>query len=42
LGIDNLAAPHDPDQRLVIYTTEPDPATARLPPLVAGGGVALT
>jgi transcriptional regulator with XRE-family HTH domain len=33
--IEILAAPHDPEQRLVIYTTEPNSRTARLLPLLA-------
>ena len=33
--IEIVSAPHEPDQRLVIYTTEPDSPTARVLPLLA-------
>ncbi len=33
--IEIVAAPHEPDQRLVVYTVEPDSPTARLLPLLA-------
>jgi MmyB-like transcription regulator ligand binding domain len=33
--IEIVAAPHDPHQRLVIYTAEQDSPTARLLPLLA-------
>ncbi len=33
--IEILMAPQDPDQRLVVYTAEPDSATARLLPILA-------
>ncbi|MFI5934536.1 helix-turn-helix domain-containing protein [Actinoplanes sp. NPDC051494] len=38
--IETVGTPQDPDQRLVIYTAEPDSATARLLPLVASWDVA--
>ncbi|MGV9701788.1 helix-turn-helix transcriptional regulator [Streptomyces sp. NPDC003483] len=34
--IEIVGAPHDPDQRLVVYTTEPDSPTARVLPILAG------
>ncbi|MGL4176089.1 MAG: helix-turn-helix transcriptional regulator [Dermatophilaceae bacterium] len=34
-GIEALMTPHDPEQRLVVYTVEPDSPTARLLPLLA-------
>lgn len=34
--IEIVVAPHDPDQRLVVYTAEPDSPTARLLPVLAG------
>ena len=34
-GIETVAAPQEPDQRLVVYTTEPDSATARVLPILA-------
>lgn len=37
-GIEALTSPHDPEQRLVIYTVEPDSPTARVLPLLAGWG----
>lgn len=37
-GIESVSPPHDPDQRLVVYTVEPDSATARVLPLLAGWG----
>jgi transcriptional regulator with XRE-family HTH domain len=33
--IEIVAVPHDPHQRLVVYTAEPDSATARLLPILA-------
>lgn len=33
-GIETVTGPHDPEQRLVIYTVEPDSATARTLPLL--------
>jgi transcriptional regulator with XRE-family HTH domain len=35
-NIEIVCAPHEPDQRLVVYTTEPDSATARVLPILAG------
>ncbi len=34
-NIEIVCAPHEPDQRLVVYTTEPDSPTARVLPLLA-------
>lgn len=34
--IEIVIAPHDPDQRLVVYTAQPDSPTARLLPILAG------
>ena len=34
-GIESLVGPHDPEQRLVVYTVEPDSATARVLPMLA-------
>lgn len=34
-GIEIVAPPHDPDQRLVVYTAEPHSATARVLPMLA-------
>ncbi len=34
-GIEAVVVPHDPEQRLVVYTTEPDSSTARVLPLLA-------
>ena len=34
-GIEAVVVPHDPDQRLVIYTAQPDSSTARVLPLLA-------
>jgi transcriptional regulator with XRE-family HTH domain len=39
-GIEAVALPHDPDQRLVVYTVEPGSATERMLPLLAGWGPA--
>lgn len=36
--IEVVTAPHDPDQRLVVYTAQPDSPTARLLPLLASWG----
>lgn len=33
-GIESVVGPHDPDQRLVIYTVEPDSATAQVLPML--------
>lgn len=37
-GIEAVSVPHDPEQRLVVYTVEPDSPTARVLPLLAGWG----
>lgn len=34
-GIESVVGPHDPEQRLVVYTVEPDSPTARMLPLLA-------
>ncbi|MFF3558813.1 helix-turn-helix domain-containing protein [Streptomyces sp. NPDC002574] len=34
--IEIVCAPHEPDQRLVVYTAEPDSPTARVLPILAG------
>ncbi len=34
-GIESVVGPHDPDQRLIVYTVEPDSATARILPMLA-------
>ena len=34
-GIESVVGPHDPDQRLVVYTVEPGSATAAVLPLLA-------
>ncbi|MBB2903253.1 transcriptional regulator with XRE-family HTH domain [Kineococcus radiotolerans] len=34
-GIESVVGPHDPEQRLVVYTVEPDSPTARVLPVVA-------
>ncbi|MFJ4845197.1 MULTISPECIES: helix-turn-helix domain-containing protein [unclassified Streptomyces] len=34
--IEIVCAPHEPDQRLVVYTAEPDSPTARVLPMLAG------
>ena len=34
-GIEAVVVPHDPEQRLVVYTVEPDSPTARVLPLLA-------
>ncbi len=39
-AIENVVAPHEPDQRLVVYTAEPDSATARVLPLLASWAAA--
>ena len=33
-GIESVVGPHDPEQRLVVYTVEPDSPTARVLPLL--------
>ena len=35
-GIESVVGPHDPDQRLVVYTVEPHSATADVLPMLAG------
>ncbi|GAB7045185.1 helix-turn-helix transcriptional regulator [Catenuloplanes indicus] len=40
--IEILVAPHEPGQRLIVYTCQPDSATARLLPIVASWGSAVT
>ncbi|MFI1994734.1 helix-turn-helix transcriptional regulator [Actinoplanes sp. NPDC020271] len=35
-GIESVIGPHDAEQRLVVYTVEPDSPTARMLPLLAG------
>jgi transcriptional regulator with XRE-family HTH domain len=37
-GIEAVTTPHDPDQRLVVYTVQPDSPTARVLPLLAAWG----
>ena len=37
-NIDTVSAPQVPDQHLVVYTVEPDSATARALPLLASYG----
>ncbi|MEU1532891.1 helix-turn-helix domain-containing protein [Streptomyces fagopyri] len=37
--IEIVCAPHEPDQRLVVYTTEPGSPTSRVLPLLAGWNV---
>ena len=39
-GIESVIGPNDPDQRLVVYTVEPDSSTARVLPLLASWGTA--
>jgi transcriptional regulator with XRE-family HTH domain len=34
-GIESVVGPHDPEQRLVVYTVEPDSPTARVLPMLA-------
>jgi transcriptional regulator with XRE-family HTH domain len=36
--IEAVVTPHDPEQRLVVYTLQPDSPTARVLPLLAGWG----
>lgn len=40
-GIEMVVTPHDPEQRLVVYTVEPGSAAARALPLLASWGVGL-
>jgi transcriptional regulator with XRE-family HTH domain len=35
-GIEAVTPPHDPEQRLVVYTVQPDSPTAKVLPLLAG------
>jgi len=37
-GIETVSPPHDPDQRLVIYTVEPDSSTAAVLPMLRAWG----
>lgn len=37
-GIEAVSAPHDPEQRLVVHTVEPDSPTAHVLPMLAGWG----
>ncbi|MFE0631901.1 helix-turn-helix transcriptional regulator [Streptomyces sp. NPDC058864] len=39
--IEIVCAPHEPDQRLVVYTAEPDSSTARVLPILASWSAAL-
>ncbi|WP_432514535.1 helix-turn-helix transcriptional regulator [Kineococcus sp. SYSU DK001] len=39
-GIESVVGPHDPEQRLVVYTVEPGSATARVLPLLASWAAA--
>ena len=39
-AIESVVGPHDPEQRLVVYTAEPDSPTARVLPLLAGWAAA--
>lgn len=39
-GIESVIGPNDPDQRLVVYTVEPDSPTARVLPLLANWAAA--
>jgi hypothetical protein len=41
-GIESVVGPHDPEQRLVVYTVEPGSPTARMLPLLASWTVAST
>ncbi|WP_460841502.1 helix-turn-helix transcriptional regulator [Nocardioides marmoraquaticus] len=41
-GIESVVGPHDPDQRLVVYTVEPDSATARVLTLLTSWSTATT
>ncbi|MFC4149956.1 helix-turn-helix transcriptional regulator [Micromonospora mangrovi] len=34
-GIESVVGPHDPEQRLIVYTVEPDSPTARVLPVLA-------
>ncbi|MCX5315461.1 hypothetical protein [Streptomyces sp. NBC_00154] len=35
-NIEIVCTPHEPDQRLIVYTAEPDSATAHVLPILAG------
>lgn len=37
-GIESVVGPHDPEQRLIIYTVEPESPTAKAMPLLASWG----
>lgn len=39
-GVESVIGPNDPDQRLVVYTVEPDSPTARVLPLLANWATA--
>ncbi|MGW3691893.1 MmyB family transcriptional regulator [Streptomyces sp. NPDC005125] len=39
-NIEIVCAPHEPDQRLIVYTAEPDSPTARLLPILASWNAA--
>ena len=41
-GIESVVGPHDPDQRLVVYTVEPGSATAAVLPMLASWSSATT
>ena len=38
-GIESVTAPHEPDQRLIVYTVEPDSPTARVLPILGSWAV---
>lgn len=38
-GIESVVGPHEPEQRLVVYTVEPDSPTARVLPMLASWAV---
>lgn len=40
-NIEIVCAPHEPDQRLIVYTAEPDSATAHVLPILAGWNAAV-
>ncbi|MFC8260878.1 hypothetical protein ACFUNF_25515 [Streptomyces sp. NPDC057291] len=39
--IEIVCAPHEPDQRLIVYTVEPDSATAHVLPILASRNAAV-
>ncbi len=41
-GIESVLGAHDPDQRLVVYTVEPDSSTARVLPMLTSWAAATT